>query len=53
MIHMSNEFATAHEDRLVAGECSPKSSSNYLCILYAFEDMASHTKDALNKLAPK
>ncbi len=53
MIRMSNEFATAHEDRLVAGECSPKTSSNYLCILYAFEDLASHTKDAVNKFSPK
>ena len=50
MITMANKFATTHEDRLVAGECSPKASSNYLCILYAFEDMAAHTKDAVNKL---
>lgn len=53
MIRMSNEFATSHEDRLVAGECSPKVSSNYLCMLYAFEDMASHAKDAVNKLSSK
>jgi Na+/phosphate symporter len=53
IIRMSNDFATAHEDRLVAGECSPKASSNYLCILYAFEDMASHTKDAVKKLSMK
>ena len=53
IIRMSNDFATAHEDRLVAGECSPKTSSNYLCILYAFEDMASHTKDAIKKLSTK
>jgi Na+/phosphate symporter len=53
MIRMSNDYATAHEDRLVAGECSPKASSNYLCILYAFEDMASHTKDAVKKLSAK
>jgi Na+/phosphate symporter len=50
MIAMANKFATTHEDRLVAGECSPKASSNYLCILYAFEDMAAHTKDAVKKL---
>jgi Na+/phosphate symporter len=50
---MSNDFATAHEDRLVAGQCSPKTSSNYLCILYAFEDLASHTKDAVKKLSMK
>ncbi|OGW37590.1 MAG: hypothetical protein A2010_11225 [Nitrospirae bacterium GWD2_57_9] len=48
---MANEFATAHEDRLVTGECSPKASSTYLCILYAFEDMGAHTKDAIKRLA--
>jgi Na+/phosphate symporter len=53
MIRMSNGFATSHEDRLVAGECSPKASSNYLCMLYAFEDMASHAKDAVSKLSAK
>ncbi len=53
MIRIANDFATAHEDRLVAGECSPKASSNYLCILYAFEDMASHAKDAVKKLSLK
>lgn len=50
LIRMADTFATAHEERLVTGECSPKSSSIYLCILYAFEDMASYTKDALRKL---
>jgi len=50
---MANEYATAHEDRLVAGECSPKSSSTYLCILYAFEDIGAHTKDVVKKLAGK
>jgi Na+/phosphate symporter len=53
MIRMSNDYATSHEDRLVAGECSPKTSSNYLCILYAFEDIASHAKDAVKKIAAK
>ncbi|HUJ19186.1 MAG TPA: hypothetical protein VL197_14480 [Nitrospirota bacterium] len=51
IIRMANEFATAHEERLVAGECSPKSSSTYLCILYAFEDVGSHTKDAIKRLS--
>lgn len=53
VIHMANDFATAHEDRLVTGECSPKSSSTYLCMLYAFEDLAAYTKDALKKIAAK
>ena len=50
---MANDFATAHEERLAAGECSPKSSSTYLSILYAFEDMGAHIKDTINKLAGK
>ncbi len=50
---MSNDFATAHEERLVAGECSPKASSNYLCILYAFDDMGAYIKNAVKKLAGK
>ncbi len=48
---MANEFATAHEERLVTGECAPKSSSTYLCILYAFEDMGAHIKSTIKKLA--
>jgi len=48
---MANEFATAHEERLVTGECSPKSSSTYLCILYAFEDMGAHIRNTVKKLA--
>jgi len=50
---MSKDFATAHEDRLVTGECSPKSSSTYLCILYAFEDMGAHNKGAVTKPSDK
>jgi phosphate:Na+ symporter len=50
---MANDYATAHEERLVTGECSPKSSSTYLCILYAFEDMGAHIKNTVRKLAGK
>ena len=53
MERMANDFATAHEDRLVTGECSPKSSSTYLCILYAFEDMGAHVKNVVSKLSGK
>jgi len=53
MERMANNFATAHEDRLVTGECSPKSSSTYLCILYAFEDMGAHIKNVVSKLSGK
>ncbi len=53
MINMSTEYATAHEERLVTGECSPKSSSTYLCMLYAFEDLAAHARDVLTKITGK
>lgn len=53
MERMANEFSTAHEDRLVTGECSPKSSSTYLCILYAFEDMGGHIKNAVKRFSAK
>jgi Na+/phosphate symporter len=50
---MATEFATAHEERLMACECSPKTSSTYLGMLYAFEDMGAHVKDAMKKLSGK
>lgn len=50
---MANDFATAHEERLVTGECSPKASSNYLTILYAFDDMGEHIKNSVKKLSGK
>jgi Na+/phosphate symporter len=53
MERMANEYSTAHEDRLVTGECSPKSSSTYLCILYAFEDMGGYVKNAVKRLSVK
>lgn len=53
MERMANSFATAHEDRLVTGECSPKSSSTYLCILYAFDEIGAHVKNAVTKLSSK
>ena len=51
MIKLSNDYATAHEERLVTGECSPKASSTYLCMLYAFEDLAAHTREILKKMS--
>ena len=48
---MANDFATAHENRLITGECSPKSSSTYLCILYSFEDIGGYIKDTVKRLA--
>lgn len=53
IIKMADDYATAHEERLVTGECSPKASSTYLCMLYAFEDLASHTKDVVKKMVAK
>ncbi len=53
IVRMAESFATSHEDRLVTGECSPKASSTYLCILYSFEDVVSHTKEVVRKLTTK
>lgn len=49
--HLTNDYTTAHENRIITGEASPKSSTVYLCILYAFEDMASHVKDTVKKMS--
>jgi Na+/phosphate symporter len=53
IVRLAEKFATSHENRLVTGECSPKASSTYLCILYSFEDIVSHTKEAIKKLTEK
>ncbi len=50
---MANDFATAHEERLVTGECTPKSSSIYLDMLYAFGEMGAHVKNAVKKFSGK
>ncbi len=50
MVRMANDFSTAHENRLASGEASPKSSTTYLCILYAFEDLAWHSKETVRKM---
>jgi hypothetical protein len=50
---ITHEFATAREVRLVTGECPPQSSSAYLSILYAFQDMGAHIKNAVLKLFSK
>jgi Na+/phosphate symporter len=53
IVRLAERHATSHEDRLVTGECSPKASSTYLCILYSFEDAVSHTKEVVKKMVEK
>ena len=53
VVKLSERYATSHEDRLVTGECSPKTSSTYLCILYSFEDVVSHAKEVVKKMTGK
>lgn len=53
IVRMANDFSTAHENRLASGEASPQSSTMYLCILYAFEDLAWHAKETVKKLTAK
>jgi Na+/phosphate symporter len=49
--HMTSAFATAHEQRLITGECQQRASTIYLSILYAFEDLRVHLKNAARKLS--
>jgi Na+/phosphate symporter len=53
LMRMANEFATAHEERLVAGICKVSCSSTYLRMLYAFEDIGAHMKDVVQRLSVK
>lgn len=53
LMRMANEFATAHEERLVAGVCKVSCSSTYLRMLYAFEDIGAHMKDAVKRISVK
>jgi len=48
---MASDFATSHEERLVAGECSPKSASTYLSMLNAFGGMGGQIKNVVKKLS--
>lgn len=47
----ANEYATLHEERLIAGECLPVASSIYITMLDAIKKVAWHSKEISAKLA--
>lgn len=53
IVRMSLDFATAHENRLISGEASPKSSSVFLFILYTIEDLVWFAKEIVRKMTGK
>lgn len=48
---IASDFTTAHENRIISGEASPKSSTIFLCILYAFDEMAGYVKSVVKRAA--
>jgi Na+/phosphate symporter len=51
VVKMAIDFATEHEDRLISGEASPKSSTVFLSILTIFEYLAWNAKEIVKKTA--
>jgi Na+/phosphate symporter len=48
--NIANEFATVHEERLISGVCSHKSSTIYLHILGSFKEILLLYKDMASKI---
>jgi Na+/phosphate symporter len=48
---MATEYATMHEERLIAGVCVPRSASIYVKMLEAIKNIAWHSKEIAVKLA--
>jgi hypothetical protein len=48
---MATEYATMHEERLIAGVCVPRSASIYVKMLEAIKNTAWHSKEIAVKLA--
>ncbi len=46
----TQKYATEHEERLIKGECLPKSSTLYLLILDSLRDMLWHIKSIAREL---
>lgn len=46
----ADEYATLHEERLIAGECLPMASSIYISMLDAIKNVAWHSKEISAKL---
>jgi Na+/phosphate symporter len=48
---MAKEYATLHEDRLIAGECMPEAASIFVKMMEAIKDIAWNAKEIAVKLA--
>ncbi|HLE45126.1 MAG TPA: hypothetical protein VJB36_14035, partial [Methylomirabilota bacterium] len=49
---LADEFARAHEERLIEGVCMPRASSAYLAILDYLREVVRHTHRIAERLAP-
>src|SRR5262244_1023343 len=50
---MANEYARAHEDRLVEGECRPAASSAFLAILDYLREITRHARLIAGRITPR
>ena len=48
-VNLQMNMAIFHEDRLIAGVCTPKSASVYLDILESFRSVAWHVRKILQE----
>ena len=49
LCELTDEYAIFHEDRLIAGVCTPKSASVYLDILESFRSVVWHVRKILQE----
>ena len=50
---MANEYARAHEERLVEGECRPAASSAFLAILDYLREITRHARLIAGRITPR
>jgi Na+/phosphate symporter len=50
---LANEYARAHEDRLVEGDCRPAASSAFLAILDHLREITRHARLIAGRITPR
>src|SRR5262245_32162919 len=50
---LANEYAQAHEDRLVEGDCQPAASSSFLAILDYLREITRHARLIAGRIVPR
>ena len=50
---LANEYARAHEDRLVEGDCRPAASSAFLAILDSLREITRHARLIAGRITPR